>query len=398
MIASGSDGVTEGFIEIFEESTNNSLIDSTQAISSVLNQNGIFNVKWSGLRANGKLIQGKNYFARLRLQYQGGPYMWGVVPFQITGALDIQAIQQSLGVTTGQTIVGEVQKVLGVTGGVGEETIAQKISEVKGQAINILTAAETTIPAKITEARQQLVTAVEQEVKPHVQSGILNRDTTVKQGDAVEISYRTTTGLSPTVTVYDPKNRIRVNSKPLLEIGTTGVYTYKVTFLAAWGTGDFTVVCTEATQGTADALVMTVTQTNIEEVSGQVAAVLGSTTGIGGLRDVADTLNTQFNAIDSALTKLSTQIIGKVQETKGAISNLESVFTQLEAMSKQIRSIGGTTGINLEKLYNVSKDKKGDITYLKNKAQELKAAMEISQKLIENAAKKPVVQTWFEFK
>jgi hypothetical protein len=70
----------------------------------------------------------------------------------------------------------------------------------------------------------------------------------------------------------------------------------------------------------------------------------------------------------------------------------------LEAMSKQIKDIGGTTGINLEKLYEVSKDKKEDITYIKNKSEELKAAMEINQKMIENVAKKPVVQTWFEFK
>jgi len=67
-------------------------------------------------------------------------------------------------------------------------------------------------------------------------------------------------------------------------------------------------------------------------------------------------------------------------------------------LSKQIKDIGGTTGINLEKLYEVSKDKKEDITYIKNKSEELKAAMELNQKLIENQNKKPIVQTWFEFK
>jgi hypothetical protein len=67
-------------------------------------------------------------------------------------------------------------------------------------------------------------------------------------------------------------------------------------------------------------------------------------------------------------------------------------------ISKQVKSIGGTEGLNLEKLFEVSKEKKEDIMYLKNKAQELKATMDLSQKMIENVAKKPVVQTWFEFK
>ena len=42
--------------------------------------------------------------------------------------------------------------------------------------------------------------------------------------------------------------------------------------------------------------------------------------------------------------------------------------------------------------------KKDDINYIKNKSEELKAAMELNQKMLENVAKKPVVQTWFEFK
>jgi hypothetical protein len=148
-----------------------------------------------------------------------------------------------------------------------------------------------------------------------------------------------------------------------------------------------------------DALVMTVTQEDLSDVSGQVSAVVGATTGLSGIKNVAETLNTQFNVIDSTLAKLSANIAGKVAETKDALGNLQSVFIQLESISKQIQGIGGTAeGINLEKLYNVSKDKKDDITYIKNKSEELKAAMEINQKLMQNVANKPVVQTWFEFK
>jgi hypothetical protein len=60
--------------------------------------------------------------------------------------------------------------------------------------------------------------------------------------------------------------------------------------------------------------------------------------------------------------------------------------------------MSGTEGVNLNKLYEVSKEKKDDMLYIKNKTQELKAAMEMNKKLMESASKKPVVQTWFEFK
>ncbi|MDO8489119.1 MAG: hypothetical protein Q7S42_03300, partial [Candidatus Omnitrophota bacterium] len=394
--SSGIDGISQGYIEIFDE-TNSSITNSDLAISNVLNQNGTVNVRWSGLRAAGKLLQGKNYFARLRLMYQGA-YIWGVVPFQVSGALDIQAIQQGMGLKTGETIVTQMEKKLGVTGE-GAETIAAKVQIVADKALSILTAAEKTLPDKITKMREEVTSSIQSEIKPSVQSGILTRDTTVKQGDTIDISYRTTTGLSPTITVYDTKDRIRLNAQTMVEIGATGVYVYKVKFLPSWGAGDFTVVCTESTKGTVDALVMTVTQSSLADVSGQVSAVLGATTGMSGIKNVADTLNSQFSTIDSTLAKLSAGISSKVAETAGALGNLQSVFTQLESISAQIKSMSGAAeGINLEKLYNVSKDKKDDMTYIKNKTQELKAAMEINQKLMQNVANKPVVQTWFEFK
>ena len=77
---------------------------------------------------------------------------------------------------------------------------------------------------------------------------------------------------------------------------------------------------------------------------------------------------------------------------------MESVYNQLSNLSAQIKSIGATKNVNLEKLYEVSQEKKEDIVYLKNKAEELKAVMEINKKMTENVAKKPIVQSWFEYK
>jgi len=255
-------------------------------------------------------------------------------------------------------------------------------------------------------------------VQPHVKSAILNRETAVKQGSKVTIRYRTETGLAPTVNVYSPKDVLLLPAKTMSEVGTTGVYEYVVTFLASWGKGDFTVICSESTKGTVDALVMTVREADIEELSSNIASVLGTTSGIGRLKDVADTLNSQFSVIDKLLTDISRNLTGGKTigggiggklgvpgtgggfggSAKGGGGELDTVYTQLSAISKAIKDIGGTKGVNLEKLYKVSKDKKEDMTYLKNKSEELKASMALNQKMLENVAKKPVVQSWFEFK
>jgi DNA anti-recombination protein RmuC len=143
---------------------------------------------------------------------------------------------------------------------------------------------------------------------------------------------------------------------------------------------------------------MTVTQEDIESVSSSVSAVLGNTGGMTNLKTTTTTIVEQFSDMDRLLNKISKDVTGRLGDAKGAVTELSSAFKQLEDLSKQIKDIGGTTGINLEKLYEVSKDKKEDITYIKNKSEELKAAMELNQKMIENVAKKPVVQSWFEFR
>jgi len=185
--------------------------------------------------------------------------------------------------------------------------------------------------------------------QPHITSGILNSETSVRQGYKLTVRYRTATGLAPHLSVYSPKDVLLMSGRTMTEIGATGVYEYPVTFLAAWGTGDFTIICSESTKGTVDAMVISVKTSDIEDVSSSVSAVLGNTSGITGLKGISDTLNAQFAEIDKALSQVSKDVAGKVEDTKGAVNELSSVVKQLDDVSKQIKNIGGTKGINLEK-------------------------------------------------
>jgi glycine cleavage system pyridoxal-binding protein P len=128
-----------------------------------------------------------------------------------------------------------------------------------------------------------------------------------------------------------------------------------------------------------------------------VAAVLGSTSGISGLQDVADNFASQFSMMESALSKIGKDMIAQVKDAVSNADQFSTVFNQLSNMAKQLKAMMGDSGINLEKLYSVTTEKQNDITYLKNTTQRLKATAELTKQLAENAANKPVTQTWFEY-
>ncbi|PIQ90067.1 MAG: hypothetical protein COV71_06630 [Candidatus Omnitrophica bacterium CG11_big_fil_rev_8_21_14_0_20_41_12] len=362
-----------------------------ELVSTTPDGQGVFSFNWDKTG----LTTGKVSFVKAQIFYREGIYTSGG-NIDVTAAKEQQAAKEELsaqlGVATSdiKSAVGDVKTAVETKA----EEVKAAVAAVKAETGQILTATGTTLPAQITAVQE----AVVKEIKPSVQSGILNRETSVKIGSSMTVSYRTTTGLTPVISIYDPKNVLKVASKTMKEIGATGVYEYNVKFENNWGIGDFTIVCSESTQGTADALAISVVRHDLEEISGQVSGILGTTSSLTGLGDIVDTLNSQFGLIEKALGNLGQGISGEVSKTKGVVNDLESVYNQLTALSGQIKKIGGTQGVSLEKLYKVSKDKKDDITYLKNKAQELKATMEINQKMMQNVANKPVVQSWFEFK
>ncbi|MFH1190655.1 MAG: hypothetical protein V1670_00440, partial [Candidatus Omnitrophota bacterium] len=384
------------------------IFDSSDAVNpkytaslAVPDANGNYYFNIDNAAAAKGFVRGRNYFAKMTILYGGvdlstnvtysaaNDFTISVMSTLNTLAGQIAASVSSEGALTRSQLTSKIESTAAAT--------QVKVAEVSAQAGQILTTT-TAIPAQITTSQTAITDNIATKVEPHITSGILNSETSIKQGRKIIIRYRTTTGLAPVLNIYSPKDVLLLSSKRMTEIGATGIYEYDVTFLARWGLGFFTVICSESTNGTVDALVMTVTQSNLEDVSGQVSAVLGSTSGLSGLKNVADTIGSQFDVMDKLLAKISKDVAGKLGDAQSAVEDLSSAFKQLEDMSKQIKDIGGTTGINLEKLYEVSKDKKEDITYIKNKSEELKAAMELNKKLLEDQNKKPVVQSWFEFK
>jgi archaellum component FlaC len=143
-----------------------------------------------------------------------------------------------------------------------------------------------------------------------------------------------------------------------------------------------------------DATTVTVVQNDLEEVSGQVSAIMGSTGKMDDaskmVQESVEQLMAQFKMIDTALSQLTEQKGGNGEGN-------DLVYSQLQQMSAEIQKLTVGKGEGLEKMYTMEAERKDDITYLKNKTEELKAMLEMSKKMVDNVANKPVTQTWYEF-
>ncbi|HQP91462.1 MAG TPA: hypothetical protein PLU24_02190, partial [Candidatus Omnitrophota bacterium] len=269
-------------------------------------------------------------------------------------------------------------------------------AEVNSQAEKILTATQTTLPDQIKSQTEEVKT----EVTTAAKSAILNRENSVKLGNSIVIRYRTYPSAAPTITVYNPSNVIVV-SAPMVET-VAGIYEYTVAFSGNWARGDYAVVCSETNYGTMDAITLTAKSADIENVSSDISAVLGSVSPVRDMKSKIDAFSSAFNIIEDNIQRASEALAGVkagTAEAEAAANQIDSVFNNLKDMSQKIKELGATVGYDLEKLYNVNEARSKDINYIRNKTQELKALMLLSQQMMEGTAKEePVVQTWFEFR
>jgi hypothetical protein len=369
-----------------------------------VDEKGTFWFEWD----NPGLAPGKNYFAKTYIRY--GQLMRDPqtneesYPTYVSGAaFDVTQARQQVELSRQLTAATETITTAIITGTTEiknelTETVIPAISavkaetaQIKGETAQILVSTSETLPSQITAAETKVTTML--------RSQILTRQNSVRGGQDLMIQYRTPAS-DASIEIYDPNN-MRVFGKqqmlPLATVEKTGesnVYQYLVSFDGGWGMGDFTVICSDS-NGNMDALMISVQSSTIEDVASNVAAILGNTASLQDFKDTAENLNSQFSVIEAVLTKIGKEMgVGK----GGVGSMMDSVAAQLTALAKQVKQVSSKNGVSLDKLYQVSMDKRGDLKYLKNKTQELKAAMDINKQMVDNIANKTVTQTWYEYK
>jgi hypothetical protein len=353
-------------------------------VASVPNSSGMYTFTY----ASTDFLSGKVYPATLSITYNEQSYT-------STANIDVGAekLQYEFFTKTAEKLTTSVQAIEeAVAGGTAQtkRDIESAKSDITNSLNSTISDTKTDIESKIENVLQKTDLAMKSE--------ILNNESTIRAGDIMVIRYRTYSGLRPVVDIYNPNNAQVISRALMTEIGSTGIYEYSVRFLRTWGKGPCSVVCSESTKGSLDAMTVEMIDSDMDSISSQVSSILGSTSSISNLKKVADSMSSQFNMLESALSKIGKDMVSQVKKSTGSSEQFNTVFSQLSSMSKQLKAMTGSSGVNLEKLYNVASEKKSDMVYLKNKTQELKAAMEINQKLVDSIAHKTVTQTWYEYR
>ena len=156
-----------------------------------------------------------------------------------------------------------------------------------GNQIGSVGANVTALPTTVSSA---VTTAVSSDMATQmakgVQAELLTRPADVATGATIPIRFRTASGLSPKITVYDPNGTPRVSAEAMKEISTTGIYEYKLTLNTAWGLGDFTVLVTESTKGSTDSLILHVGLGGLDEIYSSISALDTGSTGSVSLDNI----------------------------------------------------------------------------------------------------------------
>jgi len=423
-------------VDVYDDSTGSWLntIAVTPPLASDIT-NGTYvsvvnNVLSVGNAFGTSLVSGKTYFAKCRVQYGGldgtaNLYESGTTfTVTITQKLSKEIIDK-LGVSSGQTLGNMINTVQAAVTGVSNkvdtvgnkvdtvgnkvDTVGNKVDTVStkvdavGTSVDLVGTKVNTVNSTVTAILEdtsltlpeQMTSTVTSEAEKGVQAQILTRNTVIRTDDTIAIRYRTATGLSPTLTVYDADGKTMndYNTVKMKEIGTIGIYEYSVTSNENWVSGDYTVVCKETTKGSKDSMVLTVkalfvagqgvesavdqigeSMTKVYTRTGTIQNLLGSKTDkrtnstvlgmVNGLSSTVDGLNLSSVATDASNARSSAlkaaediaSIKDQFADINTRMNSLREFTSQIEELKNSLRKIAqgtaaagnaGQTGIAL---------------------------------------------------
>jgi len=375
----------EGILMLAPTSVTMEITDSAGTLVDTLgagetaDSNGVF---WMTLDTS-SLSASEVYFAKTAVVYAGSTYTSGDgIALSLDKELgDLSAAQATEIITQGAfrtatsgtltvietattgTIPAAITSVAGQVTVVGAkvDTVGTKIDTVttKVNAIN------TNVTAILEDTSVSLPVQIRADVTETLERGvlteILTRNTTIREDETIKIRYRTSTGLSPTLTLYNASGTAVTgySGAAMTEIASTGIYESSLTATSAWGSGDFTVVCSETTKNSTDSMVLTVKAlyvagggveesidslgyavTSVYSRAGSIISLLGAstdetsaTTIFGKINDVEQDLS------DLGLTTTANDARNAKTNASNAYSEVSGLRTQLESGVSQAQSI-----------------------------------------------------------
>ncbi|MDD5282128.1 MAG: hypothetical protein PHF69_05475 [Candidatus Omnitrophica bacterium] len=376
---------------------NDAQIKTFEYDASESDASGVFWTKWEhpGLETS------KSYFVRFRIQFEGA-FHYGGKTFEISSASQIENIAES--VNSG---------VIAITSAISESSaqikakIEETATETQNKVAETVNSAKTSIESKVTvigeenkAAINNAATTIKENVSREASSRIVNEESFIKSGKTLKIKYKVDSGLelSPEIDVYDPENKQRISKGVMSEIGTTGVYEYDLTFLTAWGTGSFSIVCSESTYGTIDGISIEVVKADLEDINSAAVVSMSQLSNID--TDEMKNLSSSIGIVSSSIEKIVGTMtdLGSMSNKISALTNdiQKTVFEQLSVASDKMKEIAKQQSVKIDKMIDVSEKGREDVNYLKKKTLEIKATAELTNEIIQRSNDKPINKSWLE--
>ena len=291
-------------INIFDSS--GTQLNSSPITSNVTDSQGIWWLSWDPAAGTG-FVKDTNYLAQVTVSNGGNIYTTSLlvnisIPQTVS---DISATVSDIGASVGADLATAVSDIKqGVEIGIPTQIDTLKtdlqtdIGALQTDVTAVKTAVgageETTLYDRVTQILQDTGTtipaAIVSEAKKGVRSKILNRPTTAIKGETIAIRYKTDSGLEPKITVYDANNAAKISAATMTEIDASGIYEYDVIFSASWDVGDYTILCSESTTGSADSMTIAVGEKgSLDYITSQVETLVTSLNVLS--TDVAEIIN-----------------------------------------------------------------------------------------------------------
>ncbi len=289
-------------------------------------------------------------------------------------------------------------------------TILQDTAEIREDTVEIKAATDS-----ISTFGEQIETLPEQlaSIEAEVAAKILTRPTTVKKGESISIQFQSETGLSPTLTLYDPENVQVETDLPMTEIGDTGIYKTDVPVNSEWLNGDYTAMVSESVKGSLESMVLTIGDTDIQSLSGDIAGVQGqvsqASSAASAARDIVEEVRNELGAEGQSQTayemiaNLETAL-NTIKESIGEIPQsleVEPMHNTIREINELLQQITSENGVNLDVMYGSIDETTKDVDELQNQVERLRVLMnlnrELSEKILDRSPpEEPIIKTWFE--
>ncbi|MDD5270125.1 MAG: hypothetical protein PHE80_02935 [Candidatus Omnitrophica bacterium] len=284
--------------------------------------NGVFWQEWPTTN----LDQNAMYFAKVDIIYSGETYSSGLsyslnIPKAIAGlgttvAQQLTNLQTAIGtdLATQTTAIGAKIDTLETSIGTNLDgkisTVKSDIAAVKAVVDKIDDAVGAIGGDLATPISEAVAEDLAAQLAKGIQAEILTRPTSAAFNTATDIRFRTATGMSPTITVYDANNVARVAAAAMVEVGTTGIYEYALTPQSTWGAGEYTVVCEEPTKSAIDSMVLSVSESVASGGGGDEGMVNSINATVTTIDSNVKTMLSKVNTLPDDTTDVSTSVSG----------------------------------------------------------------------------------------